>query len=428
MIKINGYTGLKYVIITLLNIQQYGSILVAKRLTQILRLPQIKVFLALGFASGLPLGFAMTTLQAWYTDTGVDIVTIGALSYITLPWAIKFLWAPLMERYVPPFLGRRRGWILISQVALMLSMGGLAFMSPDQTPLLVGCVGLWIAFLSASQDISIDAFRVESFRGAAINMGTAFHVTGYRVAMIMPAIVMMIAEYESWMHSMLFMAALMAIGIWTIFQAREPEVPHLPPATLTEAVIEPWREWVSRPSFLAFSILLVFYKLGDAFATTLATPFLLRELNFSLAEVAAAWKGVGFIATILGVFIGGLMNMRIGLFRSLLFFGILQAATLLGFLVLAIIPPSDWSMMLVVFLESLSSGMGTAAYAALIMALCHPRFTATQFAMLSALGGVGRIVAGPIAGEMVEAYGWEVFFFWAFIFWIRRILLRTKWK
>jgi len=378
---------------------------------------KIALLLALGFASGLPLALTAGTLQAWLAAENVDIVAIGWFALVGQPYTYKFLWAPLMDRYAPPFLGRRRGWLLVTQLALAAAIAFMGSLSPRDSAWLLGATALAVAFLSASQDIVFDALRADSLESAERGAGAAVSVLGYRLAMLVSGAGALILADQGlgWHRTYWLMAALMAIGMAATWLALEPEPRGAAPKTLDEAVAQPFAEFFARRGALALLALVVLYKLGDAFAGNLTTTFLLRGPGFSLTEVGAINKGFGLAATILGALAGGALMAKMRLYRALLLFGVLQAVTNLGFLLLSTAGKSYALMVTVVGLENLCGGMGTAAYVALLMALCDRRFSATQYALLSALSAVGRVYVGPAAGYIVAAAGWTQFFFFTFL-------------
>ena len=370
----------------------------------------------LGFASGLPLALAGGTLQAWMAVEGVDLKTIGFFSLVGLPYALKFFWAPLLDRYALPFLGRRRGWILGTQLALMILIVMLGFTSPKDTPWLVALFALLLTFTSASQDIVFDAYRTDVLREKERGLGAAVSVTGYRIAMLASgALALILAGPLGWRLTYLLMAGLMLIGTMATIFGPEPEETVRPPQSLKEAISGPLTEFFSRPAAWAFLALIILYKIGDAFAGSLTTAFLIRGPGFSIGEVGAINKGLGLMATIIGALYGGVMLARLGLYRSLMIFGILQAISNLSFMVLAYAGKVYSIMVAAVAFENLAGGMGTAAFVAFLMALCDHRYTATQFALLSALASLGRIFVGPPSGYLSHEVGWVVFFFVTFL-------------
>ena len=370
----------------------------------------------LGFASGLPLALTGGTLQAWMAVEGVDLKTIGLFSLVGLPYVFKFFWAPLLDRYALPFLGRRRGWILGTQLALMVLIVMLGFTSPKDTPLLVALIALILTFTSASQDIVIDAYRTDVLREKERGLGAAVSVTGYRIAMLASgALALILAGPLGWRITYLLMAGLMLIGTMATVFGPEPEETVRPPESLKEAISGPLTEFFSRPAAWAFLALIILYKIGDAFAGSLTTAFLIRGPGFSIGEVGAINKGLGLMATIFGALYGGVMLARLGLYRSLMIFGILQAISNLSFMVLAYAGKVYSIMVAAIAFENLAGGMGTAAFVAFLMALCDHRYTATQFALLSALASLGRIFVGPPSGYLSHEVGWIVFFFVTFL-------------
>ena len=383
---------------------------------EILRSPRIAAVLLLGFSSGLPLALTGSTLQAWLTVSGADIMTIAWFSWIGIPYLLKFLWSPLMDRYVPPFLGRRRGWMLLTQLALVAGIAGMAISPPNANLWLLGCLALWVAFASASQDIVIDAYRTDLLPAAERGMGAAVSVLGYRLAMLASGgLALILADRIGWRQTFFVMAALMAVGLATSLAAPEPALRATPPRSLREAVVEPLKDLLSRPGALQLLALIALYKFGDALAGTLTTAFLIRGVGFSLTDVGTINKVLGLASLLLGGLVGGLLLVRMSLTRALLLFGVLQAVSNLSFAVLAWAGKSYPLLVFAVGFENLASGMGTAAFVAFAMALCNHSFSATQYALLSALASLGRILFGPVTGALVEAMGWANFFVLTFV-------------
>jgi len=378
---------------------------------------RVGIMLLLGFASGLPLALTTGTLQAWATVEGLDIRTISFLTLVGSAYTLKFLWAPLMDRFVPPLLGRRRGWMALTQLLLAAGIAAMGSLSPGNAILALALMAVLVAFFSASQDIAFDAYRSDVLRHAERGAGAAVSVLGYRLAMLVSGgLALVLADsFIGWRATYWLMAGLMLAGILATFFAPEPEVDVPPPRTLEEAVIGPLRDFFSRDGALLALTLIVLYKLGDAYAGSLTTTFLIRGVGFSATEVGAINKVLGLIATIVGALAGGALMLRLSMFGALMLFGVLQAVTNLGFWVLAVMPRSYGSMALVVGLENLCGGMGTAAFVAFLMALCKARYSATQFALLSALAAVGRtFIAGPTSWVLVEGLGWAGFYLCTF--------------
>jgi PAT family beta-lactamase induction signal transducer AmpG len=391
---------------------------------EVFRSRKVLLLAALGFSSGLPLALTAGTLQAWLAVEGVDMVTIGWFSLVGQPYTYKFFWAPFMDRYVPPFLGRRRGWLLVTQLALAAAIVFMGVLSPKSAPWLLAATALAVAFLSASQDIVFDAFRADSLAAEERGAGAAVSVLGYRLAMLVSgAGALVIADqWLGWHATYWLMAALMGVGMLATWLAIEPKA-DAAPRTLEDAVVKPLTEYFTREGAWLFLALIVLYKLGDAFAGNLTTAFLLRGPGFSPTEVGAINKGFGLAATILGALAGGALMARLRLYRALLLFGLLQALTNLGFMLLAASGKSYPLMVAVIGAENLCGGMGTAAYVALLMAMCDRRFSATQYALLSALSAVGRVYVGPAAGYLVDGLGWQMFFLATFVIAIPGIAL-----
>ncbi len=456
--------------------------------------------LFLGFASGLPLALTGQAMQAWLSVDGVDIATIGFLGLVGIPYTFKFLWAPLMDRFEPPWLGRRRGWLVLSQLLLAAALIWMSGLSIQDNAGLFALAALLIAFLSASQDVVIDAYRTDVLDPRERGLGGSLSVFGYRLAMILSGGISLIwaEQWQSWPRVYLTMAGIMAgaalvsvvmlpavnsaskpldsdpgkeltgfvamlagfAGGW--FAARflmiglgmNPDDPNkwlqllFILAQLSAAL--PLGYWAARRSgfetlnrsldsyfsqsgALAFLLLIILYKLGDAFAGSLTTPFLIKGMGFSQAEVGIVNKIIGIWLTIFGALAAGALMLRISLYRALLAFGVLQLVSNFGFWVLAVqgkgawgsftLPPFDLGfvaldkasdidllLMTAIAFENISGGMGTAAFVALLMGLCNHRFTATHYAMLSAFAAVGRIYVSPLSGVLSESIGWPAFF------------------
>ncbi|MEJ6001464.1 AmpG family muropeptide MFS transporter [Paucibacter soli] len=477
---------------------------------------RLLVVCLLGFASGLPLALTGQAMQAWLAGEGLDVATIGFLSLVGMPYTFKFLWAPLMDRFELPLLGRRRGWIVLTQLLLAGALLLMAGTSPGAATRAFALLAVLVAFLSASQDVVINAYSTDVLAASERGLGSSLQVVGYRMAMILSGGVAFIwvdvAQGGGWSwpevyrlmaglmlaaaafsalalprlrqaaaapasvarHDIVgFAAVLLAVvaGVLLTEQALSPAIKALSAplwvgsqvsaglqakwtdlaillagialtlplaawaarAAHFETLLGGLRNYFSQPGAAAFLAFIVLYKLGDAFAGALMTPFLLKALHFGTAEVGVANKVFGLWLTIGGALIGGALMLRIGMWRALMAFGILQAASNLGFWWLAqygagslgalTVPAFDWgfvklaqatqvdgSLLMVVAIENLSGGMGTAAFLAFMMSLCNQRFTATQFALLSAFASVGRVWVGPLAGVLAEAIGWPAFF------------------
>jgi PAT family beta-lactamase induction signal transducer AmpG len=382
---------------------------------QILANRRIGIMLPLGFASGLPLALTAGTLQAWLTVVGLDLKTIGIFTLVGLPYTLKFLWAPLMDRVVPPWLGRRRGWMLVMQLCVALGLGAMALVGPGQRPEILGVLALVVAFLSASLDIVLDAYRTDVLLHQERGFGAAVWVNGYRCALLLASAgALVLADRIGWQNTYLLLAVLMAAGIVTVLVSPEPSESSATPASLAEAVGGPLKEFFARPGVVGILALLVLYKIGDAVAASLQTAFLIGEMGFSVSDVGYA-KGLGIGATLIGALAGGVAMTKLGMVRSLLFFGLLQAMSNLGFMWLAWMGKSYMALTISILVENMTGGMGTVAFVALIMSLCDHRYTATQFALFSSLEALGRVFSGRPSAELVELVGWAQFFFWSFL-------------
>jgi PAT family beta-lactamase induction signal transducer AmpG len=466
---------------------------------------RLAAVLVLGFASGLPLALTGQAMQAWLAVDGVDIATIGFLGLVGVPYTFKFLWAPLMDRFEPPWLGRRRGWLVLTQLALAAALAWMAGMSPKGNAGTFAMAALLVAFLSASQDVVIDAYRTDVLAARERGLGGSLSVFGYRLAMIVSGGVALIwaDQWQSWPRVYMTMAGIMvaaaAVSLTLLpsvrgesrplaseprrelagfaamvagfaagwFAARyvliglglDPDAPDrwlrlafimaqlagaLPLGVWAarrvgfETMSRSLESYFSQSGAWAFLLLIVLYKLGDAFAGTLTTPFLIKGMAFTQAEVGIVNKIIGIWLTIFGALLGGAIMLRLNLYRSLLLFGLLQLVAIFGFWLLAVsgkgawggftLPPFDLGFValshptridsLLVFAiaaENVTSGMGTAAFVALLMGLCNHRYTATHYALLSAFSAVGRIYVSPLAGVLSESIGWPSFFILAML-------------
>ncbi|MEA2078639.1 MAG: AmpG family muropeptide MFS transporter [Pseudomonadota bacterium] len=382
----------------------------------------------MGFSSGLPLLLTGSLLQAWMTDEGVDLATIGLFALVGLPYTLKFLWAPLADRYCFPFFGRRRGWLIIIQLSLALSIAGLGWTQPAQSPFTVAVVAWLLAFFSASQDIVIDAYRRESLADNELGLGSSLYVNGYRIGMLLASgggLIM--ADLIGFSMVYQFMALTMLVGILTTLFAPEPERPAGTPATLQDAVVQPFVDYFRRHHALLILLFILLYKVGDTMASHMTIPFYL-DIGFSKTEIGAVVKLFGFWATIIGSIIGGVVILRTGIYRALWGFGILQAVSTAGFAVLAQVGYSlPWLAGVIAF-ENLSAGMGTAAFVAFMASLTNKQFTATQYALLSSLMGIPRVIVAAPTGYFADWMGWTVFFTLCALIAIPGLMLLTRFR
>ncbi|HLS18057.1 MAG TPA: MFS transporter [Paenalcaligenes sp.] len=379
----------------------------------IYRSPRVWPLLFLGFGSGLPLALTSNTLQAWLTVEQVSLTKIGFLTLAGSAYTLKFLWAPFLDRFQIPFLGRRRGWILLTQLLLGVSIFAMGWFPPSEFLWVLALLAMWVAFLSATQDVAFDAYSTDVLRPRERAAGAAVRVMGYRLAMIVSSgLALVLAErYLGWSATYMLLGALMlGVAVFT-FLAPEPEHVAVAPKTLKEAVVEPLFDFFQRPGAWAFLWLIVLYKMGDAFAGALSTTFLIRGAGFSVAQVGAINNIFGLGATIVGALMGGVLLARLGLYRALMGFGLLQAFSNFGYWLVTVWPDSWQLMAAVVAIENLCGGLGTAAFVAFVMALCTQAYSATQFALLSALSAIGRTyVAGPASPFLVGWFDWSGFF------------------
>ena len=383
---------------------------------EVFRSRRIAAVLLFGFSSGLPLALTGSTLQAWLTVSNIDIKTIAWFSWIGVPYLVKFLWSPFMDRFVPPWLGRRRGWMLSTQLGLLLGIIAMGLTSPDDSLLLLGLFALCVAFASASQDIVVDAYRTDLLSQPERGMGAAVGVLGYRIAILVSGgLALVLADQIGWRDTYFLMALVMGVGILTSLFAPEPQTPAATPHTLQAAVLEPLKDFFSREGALLLLLLIILYKFGDALAATLTTAFLIRGVGFSPTDVGVINKGLGLAALLTGALIGGVLLTRMSLYRALMWFGWLQAISNLSFMFLAWAGKSYPWLVFAVGFENLASGMGTAAFVVFAMSLCNHSFSATQYALLSALASLGRVLFGPLTGEAVVLMGWANFFFITFL-------------
>ena len=375
--------------------------------------PKMATLLVLGVSSGLPFYLTSKTLQAWMTTAKVDLATIGFFSLVTLPYSLKFVWAPVMDRYIPPFLGRRRGWVLITQVLLLIAIAAMSLHDPRLGLRMLAVNAIAIAFFSASQDISLDAYRTDVLQDREMGAGAAVFVMGYRVALLVTGgLALYLADSISWQTVYLLLASLMLIGVIATFLAPEPVLREVPPRTLAEAVIFPFREFFQRAGMgraLLVLLFIVFYKYSDSLAGSMTTPFLLKT-GFSQKEVGAVFGGAGLIATIVGTLAGGAAIGKWGINRSLWVFVVVQGLSNLTYYALALSSESHAFMTTAVVIENFGLGLVTAAMTAFLMSMCDKRFTATQFALLSSLMAASRDLLVAPAGKIAESLGWPSFF------------------
>jgi len=365
----------------------------------------------LGFGSGLPVALSFSTLEAWCAVSGLSLKTIGAIKLVALAYVFKFLWAPLIDRYSLPILGRRRGWMLWTQLGIAVALVLIAGLSPQSSLPAIALLAVVLATLSATQDIAVDAYRADQLLPQDRGLGAALGVGGYRIAMVVSGgFALILAGSYGFHFAYLAMAAFMAIGIVGTLIAPERRVAEPSADSLVKAYVEPLREFFARTKALQWLALILVYKLGNAFALSLSSTFLLRGAGYALSDVGWVNKVFGLAATVVGAFAGGLLLERWSLRRALWIFGVLQGLGALGFFAIALGWQGYPALVTAVAAENFTSGLGTGAFVALLMALCDKRFSATQYALFSALDSAARIFVGPLAGWVAADYGWVVYF------------------
>ena len=386
-----------------------------------------------GFSSGLPLYILISLLPAWLRSEGVDLKSIGLFALISLPFTWKFIWAPLFDRYTPSFgipaLGRRRGWLLITQVLLLLSIPLFGAFNPTLDIWSIAYLAAVVAFFSASQDIVLDAYRRELLLDNELGLGNVVHVNAYKIAGLIPgSLSLILADYLPWQQVFTITALFMLPGLAMTIMVKEPMLKSGAPKTLRAAVVEPFQEFMARhgvKSALLVLAFIFFYKLGDSMATALATPFYL-DMGFSKTEIGIIAKNAGLWPSVIGGLIGGVWMVKLGINRALWVFGVVQMVAILGFAWLAVAGHNLLVLGLVIGFEAFGVGLGTAAFVAYIAHTTHPLYTATQFALFTSLAAVPRTVANAATGYLVEGLGWRDFFIFCFIAAIPGMLLLVK--
>ena len=368
------------------------------------------VTLIMGFASGLPLLLTMSVLQAWMKEKDIDLSVIGLITLVQIPYTWKFLWAPLLDRFIPPFLGRRRGWLFLIQIALVCAIACLGFTDPVHRFWMMTFTALLVSFLSASQDIVIDAYRREDLPDNELGLGSSIYIYGYRMGTLLASGGgLILADHISFAYVYLIMAACMLPCVVTTLFAPEPAVPENTPKTLKEAILAPMKEYFSRPGALLILTFILLYKIGDTMASAMTIPFYL-DIGFSKTEIGTVVKLFGTWAVIVGAITGGFLMLRLGIRRSLWIFGFLQAISTGCFALLVKTGHNIVALAFVISFENLSSGMGTAAFVAFMASITDKRFTATQYALLSSLMAFPRVLASAPTGFVAQSTGWENFF------------------
>jgi len=388
--------------------------------------PKMLVAFLMGFSCGLPLLLTITLLQAWMKEEGVDLSVIGIMALVGLPYTFKFLWSPFLDRYKLPFLGRRRGWLLVSQIALAFSIAGLGLTSPKDNPWIVAFAAFLLTFFSASQDIVVDAYRREDLSDEELGFGSSLYVNGYRLGMLMASGGgMIMADHMSFQSVYFIMALCIIPGIIVTLLAKEPQIENPPPKNIKEAVIDPLVEYFSREHAIWILCFILLYKIGDTMALAMTTPFYL-DIGFTKTQIGSVVKLFGFWATIGGGLAGGIIMLKIGINRCLWIFGIFQALSILGFAALSSFAGNTIALAAVIAFENLSGGMGTTAYAAFMASITNKKFTATQYALLTSLMGIPRVIVAAPTGAMANYMGWQSFFIFCTVMAVPGLLILLK--
>ncbi|MBK2025557.1 MFS transporter [Francisella philomiragia] len=380
---------------------------------------QQKMFImfVLGYSSGLPLMLTGASLLVWYHDTGIDIKTIGLLTLVAIPYTIKYLWAPFIDKITIKGFSRRKGWILLTQICLIFLVASMSLFSPDKDPVIIAIIALLISFTSATQDISINAYQTEILEEREKALGNAISVMGYRIGMLVTsALILLFADYTNW-HTAFLLTALffMIAPVITLFIKENDNI--TPPQSYKDAFLKPFVEFFTRKSLttaLIILAILIVYKLADAIALSLNSVFFL-DLGFSKTAIASVYKTTSLLASMLGLLTGGSIAYKIGIFRSFLLFSFVMAFANLTYAVLATVGHNYPLMISSVFVDSFCGAMGTAILVAMIMSLVNKSFSATQFAILSSIDSLARVFVGPLAGHIQYNFGWATLFVFSFV-------------
>jgi PAT family beta-lactamase induction signal transducer AmpG len=369
----------------------------------------------LGFSSGLPLMLTGSTLKIWMARENIDLSTIGYLTWVSMAYSLKFLWSPLVDRFTLLGLGRRRGWMIATQVGLVLSIASIGLFDPKESLVAIICACIVTAILSATQDIAFDAYRREYLHTEELGFGSSMTMYGYRIAMLVSGgLAVGLVGVKDWQlnwHQLYFaMGALMSVGIIATLFAPEPKVDAAPPRTLTAAVIEPFKEFIKRHGSWTILAFIFLYKFGDAVGLAMLNPFYVH-IGYSNEDIALIAKTFGLASSLVGLFLGSTLMYYIGIYRSLWIFGILQAIAIAGFAILEHTGPQNWALATVVIFEDVTTAMASAVFVAFIAAITNKKYTATQYAILSSIATLGRNFFSGFAGDMIKHLGWEGYFY-----------------
>ena len=381
-----------------------------------------------GFSSGLPLFILISLIPAWLRIENIDLKVIGLFSLIQLPFTWKFLWAPIFDRY-KILMGRRRGWLIVFQILLLLSIASLGFFNAAIDLKTIAIISFLIAIFSASHDVVIDAYRREILDDAELGIGNAIHVNAYKISSLIPgSLSLILADMISWQDVFLITSLFMLVGIAMTLAVKEPDTQYIQPKNFKDSVIQPFISFFKkngRENALYILLFIFLYKLGDSMATALVTPFYI-DLNFSMTEIGIIAKNAGLWASVIGGFLGGIWMIKIGINKALWIFGFLQLVTIIPFIVLSMVGHNLILLGITVGLESFAMGLGTTALIAFISKQTDPRYTATQFALFTSLASIPRSITNASTGFIVESLGWTNFFYLCFMLAIPGMLLLLK--
>ena len=389
--------------------------------------------LCLGLASGIPLGIVLTVLQAWMTKSGINLKTLGMAALVQMPYTWKFVWSPLMDRFVPPFLGRRRGWMLISQVVMLASIAAMGQFDPAHSLAAILALATVVAFAGASHDIVIDAYRRDVLDVSELGFGSAVAVNSYMVGYRFIGVVLglVLGDLLPWSQVFMILAAFVLVGVAGTLIAVEPKGAVQAPRTLREAVVNPFLDYLKRPGAIEILFFILLYKLGDNLASALLTPFYIK-IGFSLTAISFYYKVISFCGVFAGGMVGGAILTRYSIRKCLMAFGLFQGVTPLAFSILVFTGPNVLALAFVVALETFSLGMGALALTTFMLRLCNRRFSATQYALLTSLTRIPGIAAGAGVGYIVEWTGWVNFYILCVVLAIPGLLMiyfrAAKWE
>lgn len=400
---------------------------------------KMAVMFFFGFSSGFPFYIIKDVLKLWMTDAGVDITTIGLFALVGLPYTLKFVWSPMMDGFVPPFLGRRRGWILMAQIGLMITIAALGQCDPNRSLWWIAAFALCLNFFGASQDIALDAFRREYLTSRELGFGTGVWMNAWRLGTFVSVGLSVLADFDfTWRTIFFMLTAVMGIGIVTTLLVPEPKVDEPPPVNLKEAVVDPFVEFFRRNRAILILLFILLYKIGDNMAGAMTIPYIM-EMGFSKAQYFVIVKGIGMFGLFAGVLVGGSVMIRLGIAKSLYIFGFLQAVSTAFFAVLNMVDHgsafwavySHYLLGAVVGFEFFATGLGQAAYATYMAIQTNKRFTATQYALLTSLMGIPGVFAAALTGYMTQFFGWTLFYLFCALIALPGLLLLLKiapWK